>query len=97
MARALAEQTNQTMVDRLIAEGALWSAPVIAAFRATPRHQFIDRVYQYHRRSGRWRQSSAVPPSKRGYVFIPRGCRWDRVRDGPRLIAAHGRRLSITP
>jgi protein-L-isoaspartate(D-aspartate) O-methyltransferase len=56
MARALAEQTNQTMVDRLIAEGALWSAPVIAAFRATPRHQFIDRVYQYHRRSGRWRE-----------------------------------------
>jgi protein-L-isoaspartate(D-aspartate) O-methyltransferase len=53
---SLADQTNEQMVDRLIAEGALWSAPLVAAFRATPRHRFIDRVFHYHRRSGRWRE-----------------------------------------
>jgi protein-L-isoaspartate(D-aspartate) O-methyltransferase len=51
-----ADLTNQQMVDRLIAEGALWSEALVAAFRATPRHRFLDRVFQYHRRSGRWRE-----------------------------------------
>lgn len=44
------------MADRLIVQGALWSPALIAAFRATPRHQFLDRVYQYHRKSDRWRE-----------------------------------------
>src|SRR5262249_54356023 len=47
---------NEQMVDRLIAEGTLWSAPLITAFRATPRECFLDRVFQYHRKSGRWRE-----------------------------------------
>jgi protein-L-isoaspartate(D-aspartate) O-methyltransferase len=47
---------NEQMVDRLIAEGTLWSAPLIAAFRATPRECFLDRIFQYHRKSGRWRE-----------------------------------------
>src|SRR6516165_9718662 len=47
---------NEQMVDRLIAEGALWSAALIAAFRATPRECFLDRVFQYHRKSDRWRE-----------------------------------------
>jgi protein-L-isoaspartate(D-aspartate) O-methyltransferase len=51
-----ADQTNQQMVDRLIAEGALWSPALIAAFRATPRHRFLDRVFQYHRKAERWRE-----------------------------------------
>lgn len=51
-----ARDYNQQMVDRLIAEGALWSPAVIAAFRATPRHRFLDRVFQYHRRQERWRE-----------------------------------------
>src|SRR5690348_3567881 len=51
-----ADQVNQQMVDRLIAEGALWSPPLIAAFRATPRHRFLDRVFQYQRKSNRWRE-----------------------------------------
>ncbi len=51
-----ADQANQQMVDRLIAEGALWSRPLIAAFRATPRHCFLDRVFQYQRKHQRWRE-----------------------------------------
>jgi protein-L-isoaspartate O-methyltransferase len=51
-----AEQANQDMVDRLIAEGALWSHSLIASFRATPRHRFLDRVFQYQRRRNRWRE-----------------------------------------
>jgi protein-L-isoaspartate(D-aspartate) O-methyltransferase len=52
----LAEQANLVMVDRQIAEGALWSRPLIAAFRATPRHRFLDRVFQYQRKQDRWRE-----------------------------------------
>ncbi len=47
---------NQQMVDRLIAEGSLWSPALIAAFRDTPRHRFLDRVFQYQRKHDRWRE-----------------------------------------
>jgi protein-L-isoaspartate(D-aspartate) O-methyltransferase len=47
---------NDRLVDRLIAEGALWSKPLIAAFRATPRHYFLDRVFQFQRKHNRWRE-----------------------------------------
>jgi protein-L-isoaspartate(D-aspartate) O-methyltransferase len=50
------EQANQVMVDRLIAEGALWSSSLIASFRATPRHRFLDRVFQFQRKRNRWRE-----------------------------------------
>jgi protein-L-isoaspartate(D-aspartate) O-methyltransferase len=56
MQASAADLANQEMVDRLIAEGALWSRPLIAAFRATPRHRFVDRVFQYHRKQDRWRE-----------------------------------------
>jgi protein-L-isoaspartate(D-aspartate) O-methyltransferase len=48
-----ADEVHQDLVDRLIARGALWSSPLIAAFRATPRHLFLDQVY--HHREGGWR------------------------------------------
>jgi len=51
-----AEQANQELVERLIAEGALWSRPLIAAFRATPRHAFLDRVFVYQRKANEWRE-----------------------------------------
>jgi protein-L-isoaspartate(D-aspartate) O-methyltransferase len=57
-----AELANQAMVDRLIGVGALWSPGLIAAFRQTPRHLFLHRVYQYHRRSGRWREVATRDP-----------------------------------
>jgi protein-L-isoaspartate(D-aspartate) O-methyltransferase len=50
------EQANQLLVDQLIARGALWSPPLIAAFRATPRHRFLTRVWHYQRQNGGWRE-----------------------------------------
>ncbi len=51
-----ADQANQQMVDRLIAEGALWSGPLITSFRATPRHHFLDRTFVYQRKARAWRE-----------------------------------------
>jgi len=64
MELTLADQTNQQMVDRLICEGALWSVPVISAFRATPRHRFLDRVFQYSRKAERWREVITRNPGR---------------------------------
>ena len=50
-----ADRANQEMVDRLIAQEALWSPRLIAAFRQTPRHRFLERLYQ-HGRDGAWRE-----------------------------------------
>jgi protein-L-isoaspartate(D-aspartate) O-methyltransferase len=35
----------------------LWSPPLIAAFRATPRHRFLTRVWHYQRQNGGWREN----------------------------------------
>jgi protein-L-isoaspartate(D-aspartate) O-methyltransferase len=51
-----AEVANQRLVDCLIADGSLWSPALIAAFRATPRHRFLDRVFQFVSRQNRWRE-----------------------------------------
>ena len=59
MPPSAADAANQELVDRLIAEGALWSPPLIAAFRATPRHLFLHRVYQWQRKDNRWREKPA--------------------------------------
>lgn len=59
---AAADDANQRMVDRMIARGALWSRPLIEAFRATPRHRFLDRVYQRH--SQGWREVRARAPGR---------------------------------
>src|SRR5215831_15595603 len=64
MALSIADRANQEMVDRLISEGALWSVPIIAAFRATPRHRFLDRVFQYSRKSERWREVITRDPGR---------------------------------
>jgi protein-L-isoaspartate(D-aspartate) O-methyltransferase len=57
-----ADRANQDLVDRLIAQGALWSPALIAAFRATPRLRFLDRIYQYQRKQGRWREIATTEP-----------------------------------
>jgi protein-L-isoaspartate(D-aspartate) O-methyltransferase len=64
-----AEEANQHLVDQLIARGALWSPALTDAFRATPRHRFLDRVYHYQRdRPGRaeggWREVSTRAPGR---------------------------------
>ena len=56
MRRTAADQANQQMIDRLIAEGTLWSPALSAAFRATPRHRFLPRVFIFQRRHNRWRE-----------------------------------------
>jgi protein-L-isoaspartate(D-aspartate) O-methyltransferase len=58
-----ADTANQQMVDQLIARGALWSRPLIEAFRTTPRHRFLDRVYHFHRRHG-WREVHTREPGR---------------------------------
>src|SRR5262249_51067796 len=50
-----AAEVHQDLIDQLIARGTLWSADLIAAFRATPRHLFLDRVWSQSEK--RWRDS----------------------------------------
>jgi protein-L-isoaspartate(D-aspartate) O-methyltransferase len=83
-----ADQANQQMVDRLIAEGVLWSPPLIAAFRATPRHRFLYRVFQYQRRGNRWREilTRDLAPEELRVIYSDRALitRLSRPsRDGP--------------
>jgi protein-L-isoaspartate(D-aspartate) O-methyltransferase len=62
-----ADQANQALVDQMIAQGALWSRPLIAAFRATPRHLFLNRVYHYQRGpegEGTWRELDTHSPTR---------------------------------
>jgi protein-L-isoaspartate(D-aspartate) O-methyltransferase len=61
---AAAEQANQLLVDQLIARGALWSPALITAFRATPRHRFLDRVWHYTRQHGGWREILTHAPGR---------------------------------
>jgi protein-L-isoaspartate(D-aspartate) O-methyltransferase len=55
------ERAHEQLVDRLIARGALWSPELIAAFRQTPRHYFLDRVFAWSRRAGTWREFPTMP------------------------------------
>jgi protein-L-isoaspartate(D-aspartate) O-methyltransferase len=58
------EEANQHLVDQLIARGALWSRPLMEAFRATPRHRFLDRVWHYQRQGGGWREVGTQSPGR---------------------------------
>jgi len=60
----VAEEANQHLVDQLIARGALWSRPLIEAFRATPRHRFLDRIWHCHRQQGGWREIHTHNPGR---------------------------------
>jgi protein-L-isoaspartate(D-aspartate) O-methyltransferase len=62
MALADADLANQRMVDRLIAEGALWSPSLIDAFRQTPRHRFLDHVFVFQQRHEGWREINTRQP-----------------------------------
>jgi protein-L-isoaspartate(D-aspartate) O-methyltransferase len=70
MPPAAADQANQLMVDRMIAEGALWSPALIAAFRATPRHTFLDRVFQYQRKHNRWQEVITRDPDPEAIALL---------------------------
>jgi protein-L-isoaspartate O-methyltransferase len=64
------EQAHQRLIDQLIARGALWSQPLISAFRSTPRHRFLDRVYHFHRQDGNWRVVPTQPLDKAGLKLV---------------------------
>jgi protein-L-isoaspartate(D-aspartate) O-methyltransferase len=70
--RGRIEEAHQRLVDQLIARGALWSRPLIEAFRTTPRHLFLDRIYDYQRARNQWRQLdvSAGPPGRDELALI---------------------------
>jgi protein-L-isoaspartate(D-aspartate) O-methyltransferase len=55
------ERAHQQLIDRLIARGALWSPELVAAFRETPRHYFLERVFAWNRRAGTWREFPTLP------------------------------------
>lgn len=65
-----ADRANEQLVDRMIAEGALWSQPLIRAFRETPRHRFLDRVFSYDRRRSRWREILTREPSAKELALL---------------------------
>jgi protein-L-isoaspartate(D-aspartate) O-methyltransferase len=67
---AEALRANDRLVERLIAEGCLWSRPLIDAFRATPRHRFLDRVFHFQRRSGRWIEIDLRAPGRAGLRLL---------------------------
>jgi protein-L-isoaspartate(D-aspartate) O-methyltransferase len=56
MPPSAADQANQRLVDRMVTEGALWSPPLIAAFRQTPRHCFLHHVFVFQQRQEEWRE-----------------------------------------
>ncbi|MFO0879454.1 MAG: methyltransferase domain-containing protein [Gemmataceae bacterium] len=56
-----ADVAHHELVDQLIARGSLWSEPLIAAFRATPRLYFLDHLF--HHRENRWRTVAVDAPS----------------------------------
>jgi protein-L-isoaspartate(D-aspartate) O-methyltransferase len=55
------ERAHHQLIDRLVARGALWSPAVVAAFRETPRHYFLDRIFAWDRRGGAWREVRTAP------------------------------------
>src|SRR5262249_39196773 len=62
MPLSAANRANQRMVDRLIAEGALWSPALILAFRQTPRHLFLHHVFIYQQRQEGWQEVNTREP-----------------------------------
>jgi protein-L-isoaspartate(D-aspartate) O-methyltransferase len=56
-----AVQAHNDLIDQMIARGSLWSPALIAAFRATPRLPFLDRLWS--QREGRWRVVDVDAPT----------------------------------
>lgn len=54
---------NQQMVERMITDGSLWAPALAAAFRATPRHCFLDRVFIYQRKREQWKEIITRDPA----------------------------------
>jgi protein-L-isoaspartate O-methyltransferase len=85
------EEAHQQLVDRLIAQEALWSAPLIEAFRATPRHRFLDRIFQSSS-GGQWHEVSLknMGPAELRLAYSDRALTTRLSRDGahPKAISS---------
>ena len=68
------EEAQQRLADQLIACGDVWSQPLIEAFRRTPRHCFLDRVYDYQKANGCWHEISTATlgPSELALIYADR-------------------------
>jgi protein-L-isoaspartate(D-aspartate) O-methyltransferase len=68
------QEAQQRLVDQLIAFGDLWSQPLIAAFRQTPRHRFLERIYDYQKANGSWHEVSTATlgPMELGLIYSDR-------------------------
>jgi protein-L-isoaspartate(D-aspartate) O-methyltransferase len=64
MSVSAGDVANQRMIDRLIAEGALWSPRLIAAFRETPRHRFLHHVFVFDQQQESWREVNTREPNE---------------------------------
>jgi protein-L-isoaspartate(D-aspartate) O-methyltransferase len=62
-----ADVLHHDLIDQIIARGSLWSAALIEAFRATPRHLFLDRVWS--QREG-WRQINPATASEEDWRLL---------------------------
>ena len=59
------------------------------AFRTTPRHYFLDRVYHYSQRLGRWREVPARPPTRAALRLV--------YADRPKPLPAVRRSRNMIP
>lgn len=87
------------MVDRLVALGALWSPALVAAFRATPRHLFLDRVFIFERDDERWHEVITREPDTRelGLLYSDRALitRLSRPAIGPAVAISSSSQPSL--
>lgn len=56
-----ADAAHHDLIDQMIARGSLWSEALVAAFRATPRLPFLDRLWS--QRENRWRVVDVDAPT----------------------------------
>jgi protein-L-isoaspartate(D-aspartate) O-methyltransferase len=63
-----AVDAHHALLDYMIARGALWSPALMAAFRATPRQLFLDRLWCP--REGRWRVVDPADPAAEDLALI---------------------------
>ena len=59
---------NRALIDRLIARGALWSPALMAAFRATPRQFFLERIHCHGEPT--WVEVDAANPSSEALRLV---------------------------
>jgi protein-L-isoaspartate(D-aspartate) O-methyltransferase len=68
--RSAVDEAHQHLVDQLIARGALWSPALIGALRSTPRHCFVERIYEFHKDADQWQEIVVENPGLQVLALI---------------------------